>query len=168
MGIFQPRRQRCTNLPTIVAHLNDSKDLRTIVAKAFQVSRNGLVEQLLANGCKVMIVRKVRASHSPAHTDESFHTNLRTESHTKPTTSPEICYAIVNLRHTDTMRYEQLSTPPPLPLCRLFHQSGELYPEDWNEAFVDSSPQIDGVVAWIADRTPGVVADSSDGKGGRR
>ena len=50
--------------------------------------------------------------------------------------------------------------PPPLP------EHNGSYPEDQehqdDKPFVDSSLSIDEVVAWVTDRTPGVVVDSSD------
>jgi hypothetical protein len=85
-------------------------------------------------------------------------------------TSPEVRQAIVALRNTDSMLYEELSTPPPsAPMPPPPPERDGSFPEDQecedNETFIDSSLSVDEVVAWITSGTPSDVVDSSDDEG---
>ena len=79
-------------------------------------------------------------------------------------TSPEVRQALVGLRDTNTMLYEQLSVPPPsVPMPPPPPDHDGSYPEDRehedDKMFTDSSLSVDELVAWIADEAQGVIAD---------
>ena len=85
-------------------------------------------------------------------------------------TSPKVRQAIAGLRNTDSILYEQLSTPPPsVPLPPPPPERDGSYPEDQehedDETVVDSSLSVNEVVAWVTDEVSLGIVDSSDDEG---